>query len=594
MRRHSGDRRSQVRFLKRCPIIKRLMPEQRSRRAMKCAFLALCFQVTTGLAVTVALAPEPMFGAVAAPTAQEQGDVNANEAPVEFWNREIAVMHLKLLEATPQERAARAAQRLQELPLNARAQDIVVLQLSVAGQEGLAFGYKGRGLFFLGRGDLDVEPGQTLDQSSERVLKRLDEALVARQEERQWPVIRSGLLFTLLGLMLMLLAAFSIWRAYRWAALRMRATERSLRGRLRLANVDILPHIARIANRVLLGAAWVLSLIAFYLWLTFSLRQFPYTEPWGNQLGVYVLQLIQQLVQAAVRALPGCLAALIIFIIARWIAAIGKAFFDQVTTGGIRIPWMDPDVAHATQRIFTAFVWIFATVVAYPYIPGSNTEAFKGISVFFGLVISLGSTGIINQVMSGLFVVYSKALKSGEWVRVNETEGEVLEVGLLAAKVRTIEGQEVTIPNAVLVGTSTINYSRLGYPDGMIASVTATIGYDAPWRQVHALLILAAGRTTNIRKQPEAYVLQRQLADFYVEYTLVVRLHDEKDRINTISRLISNIQDAFNEYGVQIMSPHFMIQPERNVGVPPSKWHQAPSSPAADPAQGSADSGDGI
>ncbi len=115
--------------------------------------------------------------------------------------------------------------------------------------------------------------------------------------------------------------------------------------------------------------------------------------------------------------------------------------------------------------------------------------------------------------------MYSKALKTGEWVRINETEGEVLEVGLLAAKIRTIEGKEVTVPNSVLVGTSTVNFTRLGHPDGMIVSSTLTIGYDAPWRQVHALLELAADRTDNLRKSPKPYVLQRQLSDFYVEYT---------------------------------------------------------------------------
>jgi small-conductance mechanosensitive channel len=238
---------------------------------------------------------------------------------------------------------------------------------------------------------------------------------------------------------------------------------------------------------------------------------------------------------------------------------------------------MDADLARATQRIFAAVAWVFAVIVAYPFIPGSKTDAFKGISVFLGLVISLGSTGIVNQIMSGLFVVYSKALKTGEWVVVNDTEGEVLDVGLLAAKIRTIEGQEVTIPNSVLVGTSTTNYSRLGFPDGMIISSTITIGYDAPWRQVQALLLRAADRTRNIRKVPEPYVLQRALSDFYVEYTLIARLEDDKLRIESLSDLHSQIQDAFNEFGVQIMSPHYMIQPQTNVIVPRDKWHAAPS-----------------
>ena len=330
------------------------------------------------------------------------------------------------------------------------------------------------------------------------------------------------------------------------------------------------------------AAAWVLTFSAIYIWLAFSLRRFPYTQPWGNQLGAYVLELFQQFGRATVHALPDILKVVVILAIARWIAHMGRLFFNQVASGRMRIRWIDPDMAQATQRVFTVFVWIFAVVVAYPYIPGSSTDAFKGISVFFGLVISLGSTGIINQVISGLFVVYSKALKTGEWVRVNDVEGEVLEIGPLAAKIRTIEGQEVTIPNSVLVGTLTTNYTRLGHPDGMIASTTVTIGYDAPWRQVHALLLLAAERTSNIRTQPEPYVLQRQLSDFYPEYTLIVRLEDEKLRIETLSILHSNIQDAFNEFGVQIMSPHYMVQPERSVVVPRAKWHQSPSAPGLD------------
>ena len=203
---------------------------------------------------------------------------------------------------------------------------------------------------------------------------------------------------------------------------------------------------------------------------------------------------------AAIHSLPGIFSCIVIFLIARWVVRLGKAFFRQVASGTIRVSWMDPDVAHATERIFTFVAWVFAVVVAYPYIPGSSTDAFKGISVFFGLVISLGSTGIINQVMSGLFVVYSKALKTGEWVVVNDKEGEVLEVGLLAVKIRTIEQQEVTLPNSVIVNTTTTNFSRLGQLDGAVASVTVTIGYDAPWRQVHALLLLGAERTQNLRK----------------------------------------------------------------------------------------------
>jgi small-conductance mechanosensitive channel len=162
-------------------------------------------------------------------------------------------------------------------------------------------------------------------------------------------------------------------------------------------------------------------------------------------------------------------------------------------------------------------------------------------------------------------------------VQVNDVEGEVLEVGLLAGKIRTVEGQEVTMPNSVLVGTATKNHTRLGYPDGMIVSCTVTIGYDAPWRQVEGLLLLAADRTPDVRRQPAPYVLQRQLSDFYVAYTLIARITDAKRRMEILSDLHAHIQDAFNEFGVQIMSPHFMMQPQGTVTVPQSKWHASPA-----------------
>jgi small-conductance mechanosensitive channel len=549
---------------------------------MKWTFASTLLHIATGVVVTLVLVTQPMLATTTVHQAQEDGVVNPNEAPIQFWNREIAILRATIASSTPQERAERAAQRLHELPLNASARDIQLLRSRVEGEDAIVVTYHGRGLFLLGNGDLDKESDETLDQASQRILQNLSEALDAREAQRRWPVIRSGLLLLFIGVLLLLVACTLIWRFYAWLAARLHAKERSLPRGLRLFGADLLPQIATVVRSFLRVVAWVLTLSAIYLWLAFSLRSFPYTEPWGNQLGAYVLQLFQQSGQATLHALPGIFDVFIIFTVARWISHIGRAFFNQVATGRMRIAWMDSDIAHATQRIFTTCVWIFAVVVAYPYIPGSSTEAFKGISVFFGLVISLGSTGIINQVISGLFVVYSKALKTGEWVRVNEIEGEVLEVGPLAAKVRTVEGQEVTIPNSVLVGTLTTNYTRLGYTDGMIASTTVTIGYDAPWRQVHALLLLAAERTTNIRKQPEPYVLQRHLSDFYPEYTLIVRLGDPKLRVETLSKLHSNIQDAFNEFGVQIMSPHYMVQPERRVVIPRSKWHQSPSASGLD------------
>jgi small-conductance mechanosensitive channel len=524
------------------------------------------------LAASLVLAPAGTAGQNTTPS-----KLLASQAPVRFWNRVIVVQRATVAGATPEQRAERAYENLAKLPLNASADEIVTRPVTVENQEGIGFAFKGNFLFFLAAGDLDEESGETLEQASDITIRNLREALQARVAERSWPVIRNGLLYTLIGLVMLVALCIAAWKIQAWIVKSLR--QREMARSLILFRVDVLPHIAAAVYGSLRLLGWVFTLSLIYVWITISLRRFPYTEPWGKQAGSYVLNSLRELGSTILNELPGLLVVVLIFVATRWIVRMGNALFAQVATGRISVTWMDADVAHATQRIFSAIVWIFAIIVAYPYIPGSHTEAFKGLSVFFGLVISLGSTGIINQIMSGLFVVYSKALKTGEWVKINEMEGKVSDVGLLAAKIRTIEGQEVTIPNSVLVSTSTRNYTRLGHPDGMSVSSTVTIGYDAPWRQVHALLQMAADRTPNISKVPKPFVVQKQLSDFYVEYTLIARLVDEKSRIETASNLNSAIQDAFNEFGVQIMSPHYMIQPNSSVIVPRAKWDAKPSQP---------------
>jgi small-conductance mechanosensitive channel len=207
--------------------------------------------------------------------------------------------------------------------------------------------------------------------------------------------------------------------------------------------------------------------------------------------------------------------------------------------------------------------------VAYPYIPGSNTEAFKGVSVFAGLMITLGSAGLVNQVMSGLVAVYARALRPGDLVQAGSTVGIVSEVGLLSTKLITLKREEVTIPNAVLVGSSVTNYSKLAEPDGAVVSTKVTIGYDAPWRRVHELLTEAARRTPGVRARPEPIVLQTALSDFYVEYELRAHVERVEQRLRVLSALHGEIQDRFQEAGLQIMSPHFEMQPAEPVLPPP-------------------------
>jgi small-conductance mechanosensitive channel len=343
-----------------------------------------------------------------------------------------------------------------------------------------------------------------------------------------------------------------------------------------VAGANVRPQVLALERGAATLGFWALQLTAAYLALTFVLMQFPYSEPWGEQLGAFLINLLTALTRGIVQALPGLFTVLVIFLLTRFVARLVGEFFEKVEEGKLPVAWLQPETARATRRMVVVLIWIFALTIAYPYIPGSDTDAFKGVSVFVGLMVSLGSAGLVNQVMSGLVVVYARALRTGDYVRVGEHEGLVTEVGVLSTKIVTPRREEITIPNAVLVGTTTVNYSQLAGEKGAVVSTAVTIGYDVSWRQVHALLLLAAERTAGVRKDPRPHVLQKALGDFFVEYHLLVHIDRPENRLRVLSELHAQIQDAFNEFGVQIMSPHFVSQPDRKVYVPRAEWTPPP------------------
>jgi small-conductance mechanosensitive channel len=276
-------------------------------------------------------------------------------------------------------------------------------------------------------------------------------------------------------------------------------------------------------------------------------------------------------------ALPGLFFAALIFYLTRVLTRAVRAFFDGVEAGRIPVVWVDDVTARPTSRLINAVIWLFAFVAAYPYIPGTSSEAFKGIGVFVGLMLSIGSSGIVNQAVSGLMLMYTRAMRPGEFVKIGETEGTVKSVGFVNTRIETLRHEEVSIPNAVVAATVTHNYSRLAGDGGVAVPTKVTIGYDAPWRQVQSMLLLAAERTQNIARAVPPRVLQTALLDFYVEYTLLVRVADPTKRLTMLGELHGHIQDVFNEHGVQIMSPNYEADPAEPKLVPPDKWYPPPA-----------------
>jgi small-conductance mechanosensitive channel len=319
--------------------------------------------------------------------------------------------------------------------------------------------------------------------------------------------------------------------------------------------------------------------VLFYNWLSYVLSSFPFTRAWGETLSGFLLDLIANIGGAVLRAVPGIVTAVVIFYIARWVNGLLGSFFERVRLGQIQVAWLDADVVAPTRRIATALVWLFALAMAYPYLPGSDTEAFRGLSVLAGLMISLGASNLVGQAASGLILTYGRVFRKGEFVSIAEFEGTVTEVGMFATRIRTGLGEEITIANSKILDSTTKNYSRAVKGVGFVLDTTVTIGYDTPWRQVNALLIEAARRTPGVLADPAPVVFQTALSDWYPQYRLVCQAvpADPRPRALLLSNLLANIQDVFNEYGVQIMSPQYFEDPPEPKIVKPENWYPAPA-----------------
>ncbi len=541
-------------------------------------FFALARLVAVLLLLCTAVAATPAGAAAAEPAPPE--------ATLEFQFRHIFIFRTTFSGLTPAVRARRAHERINRLTPAQMLQPIVLLSGTIEGDTGVALRSGDIVLFSVLTGDLDPDEKLTLQQAAAQAQARLAEAMRIAGEKRLPMTILKEVAWAALATLVAFSLVWLTWRATRLLVARLQVVidRDNATPALRLAR-----HIWLLVQRMSQLLMVFLWLGFGYAWLTFVLSTFPTTEPLGSKLGNFLVDLAQGLGRGIVSAIPGLVTVLLILFLTKAINDVITNFFRNVDAGRIQVPGIHRETISATRRIITILVWCFGVAVAYPYIPLSNSDAFKGLSVMLGFMLTLGSAGIVTQLMSGLVLVYSRALSVGDFVDINGTTGVVSEVGVLSTKIVDMRNEEVTIPNAVLIGNPIRNYSRLTGDRGALVSTKVTIGYDAPWRQVYAMLVAAAEQTAGLRRTPTPFVYQRGLADFYVEYELFAYMDQPLNRVSVLSELHGHIQDQFNLHGVQMMSPHFMLQPRNNVLVPRDQWHAAPAVPpaAGDPAVGS-------
>jgi small-conductance mechanosensitive channel len=331
------------------------------------------------------------------------------------------------------------------------------------------------------------------------------------------------------------------------------------------------------------GALTVLAVLYIYLSVVLSL--YPWTRSLATHLFEIFLDPLNALLLGFVDLLPKLAFIAILALVTRYGLKLTRLYFTGMEQGSITPPAkFDRDWALPTYKIVRMVIIAFALVVAYPHIPGSSSEAFKGVSIFIGLMFSLGSSSVIANLMAGYTMIYRRAFKVGDRIVVKDLTGDVTDIRLMVTHLRTVKNEEIVVPNSDILGSHVINYSTLARSRGLILHTTVGIGYETPWRQVEAMLRLGAERTTGLLKEPAPFILQKALGDFAVTYELNAYCDDPQKMGRLYTAMHQNILDVFNEHGVQIMTPAYEGDPQAPKVVPKDQWYLAPAKPTEAPA----------
>jgi small-conductance mechanosensitive channel len=408
---------------------------------------------------------------------------------------------------------------------------------------------------------------------------RIGEAIDAWRRDRDPAILKRHALIALGATLLFLLALGGGRRLYRRLRALLEERFRPLVHDVQFRKFELLRGEQLWAVLTgLLRLTWaVVIVVAAYLYLHGVLSLFPWTRGFANRLFAILVDPLQTVFRGVIDAVPNLVFLLVLFFIIRFVLKLLRLFFHRVADGTVVLPEFEAEWAWPTFRLVRLLLVVFALIVAYPYIPGSESGAFKGISIFIGVLFSLGSSSLIGNLIAGYSMTYRRTFKAGDRIRVGEHLGDVEQRRLLVTYLRTPKNEEVVIPNSLILNGEIVNYSALAQQQGLILHTTVGIGYETPWRQVEAMLVEAAARTPGLLREPPPFVLQKGLGDFCVTYEINAYCRDPQAMNRIYSDLHRNILDLFNEYGVQIMTPAYECDPAQPKVVPKEQWYAAPA-----------------
>ena len=378
-------------------------------------------------------------------------------------------------------------------------------------------------------------------------------------------------LFTLLVIVVLV---YYISKFFGWTALKLQAYEgERIRG-VKINNYTLLDAKRQVAALVTINTMlkWIVILLTIYVALPVLFGIFPWTKTYADTLLGYILNPIKNILRGFLNYLPNLITVIVIVVVFRYVLKALKFLKTEIENGDLTLSGFYPDWANPTYQIVRVLVYAFMLIVIFPYLPGSDSPIFQGVSVFLGFLFTFGSAGSLSNIIAGLILTYMRLFRIGDRVKIGDVSGDVIEKSMLVTRIRTIKNELVSIPNSTVMSSHTVNYSSDAPDKGLIIHTTVTIGYDVPWRTMHQVLIDAALRTELVSCEPAPFVLQTSLEDFYVAYQINAYVRAANKQAVIYSNLHQNIQDVCNERGIEILSPHYRAARDGNASTIPAEY----------------------
>lgn len=503
-----------------------------------------------------------------------------SSAFVKFNEIELFEVYSATEELNVDERANVIASRLKSLSDNGKLDpdSFAISQIDSV----YSITYKGRHVFMVRNRD-----AASLELSSEDAAKlyllEIKQKLASQNTVNYVKSLATNIALALLVILLLFVVIRYMNRLFRFLNVRLiRSNSNYLRG-VTFGSYEFLSkdRLISVLSSILNIFKWIIILLLIYISLPILFSIFPGTEGIARSLFALVLQPVKQIISGLVNYLPNLVTIGVIIFVFRYFIRLLRFMSEEIANGKLVIPGFYADWAQPTFQILRFIITAFGFIMIFPYLPGSDSPIFQGVSVFLGLLVSFGSGSAISNAVAGIVITYMRPFKLGDRVKIGDVSGDVIEKSMLVTRVRTIKNEDITIPNSTILSNHTVNYSTIAKEKGVILHTTVTIGYDVPWKKVHEALITAGSNAEMVVKNPKPFVLQTSLDDFYVSYQLnCYTKHPEKAAV-IYSNIHSNIQDEFNAAGFEILSPHYRAARDGNMITIPADYlppdYQPPS-----------------